>query len=168
MSLRMKRAGMLQRYTPTYRVVLELDQQIQAVERALADAERSPSTEESTNRNPAYEWNRLELAKARSELESLNVGLSVTAGAAEVYRIRAADLERRALQRHSLLRMAKVAEENYLLYLRKQEEARISDALDRERIVDVTLAEAATVPLLRTETRTPLRLSLGGATGRSS
>jgi len=35
---------------------------------------------------------------------------------------------------------------DYLLYLHKQEEARISDALDRQRISNVVVAEAATVP----------------------
>ena len=42
----------------------------------------------------------------------------------------------------------KTAEDNYLLYLRKREEARISDALDGKKIVNVTIAEAATVPVL--------------------
>jgi uncharacterized protein involved in exopolysaccharide biosynthesis len=45
-----------------------------------------------------------------------------------------------------MLRAAKANEENYLLYLRKQEEARISDALDRQRISNVVVAEAASVP----------------------
>jgi uncharacterized protein involved in exopolysaccharide biosynthesis len=47
-----------------------------------------------------------------------------------------------------LTRAVKASEENYLLYLRKQEEARISDALDSQRIVNVAIAEAATVPAL--------------------
>ena len=45
-----------------------------------------------------------------------------------------------------LTRARKSAEDNYLLYRRKQEEARISDALDRTRIVNVAVAEAPTVP----------------------
>jgi len=45
-----------------------------------------------------------------------------------------------------MLRTTKANEENYLLYLRKQEEARISDALDHQRISNVLVAEAATVP----------------------
>jgi len=35
-----------------------------------------------------------------------------------------------------------------MLYLRKQEEARISDALDRQRISNVVVAEPAAVPFL--------------------
>jgi uncharacterized protein involved in exopolysaccharide biosynthesis len=47
---------------------------------------------------------------------------------------------------HNLTRAVKASEENYMLYLRKQEEARISDSLDSQRIVNVAIAEAATVP----------------------
>ncbi len=55
----------------------------------------------------------------------------------------------------------KTAEENYLLYQRKQEEARISDALDRKRIVNVVIAEAATVPALPTSPNRFLNFVLG-------
>jgi uncharacterized protein involved in exopolysaccharide biosynthesis len=55
-------------------------------------------------------------------------------------------LDQKEVQQQDMLRAAKADEENYLLYLRKQEEARISDALDRQRISNVVVAEAATVP----------------------
>jgi uncharacterized protein involved in exopolysaccharide biosynthesis len=45
-----------------------------------------------------------------------------------------------------MVRAAKADEENYMLYLRKEEEARISDALDRQRFSNVVVAEPATVP----------------------
>lgn len=42
----------------------------------------------------------------------------------------------------------KTAEESYLLYARKSEEARISDALDERGIVNVVLAEPPVAPVL--------------------
>jgi uncharacterized protein involved in exopolysaccharide biosynthesis len=48
----------------------------------------------------------------------------------------------------NLSRDAKLAEQNYLIYARKQEEARISNELDVQRIVNVAIAEAATVPFV--------------------
>ena len=62
----------------------------------------------------------------------------------------ALQLDSDAAAQDDLIRNVKTAEENYLLYLRKREEARISDALDRDRIVNVSIAEAATVPALPT------------------
>jgi capsular polysaccharide biosynthesis protein len=54
----------------------------------------------------------------------------------------------------------KAAEANYLLYQGKREEARISDAFDKNRILNVSIAQAATVPFLPTNP-VPLILILG-------
>ena len=47
-----------------------------------------------------------------------------------------------------LSRQLKAAEDKYLLYASKREEARIGDALDESGIVNVTLAEQPHVPAL--------------------
>jgi len=47
-----------------------------------------------------------------------------------------------------LQRDKKEAEDNYQLYAKKREEARIADELDRQKITNVSIAEAATVPQL--------------------
>jgi capsular polysaccharide biosynthesis protein len=54
----------------------------------------------------------------------------------------------------------KTAETNYLLYLNKREEAHISDAFDRNRILNVSIAQPATIPFLPTNP-VPLTLVLG-------
>jgi uncharacterized protein involved in exopolysaccharide biosynthesis len=64
------------------------------------------------------------------------------------YRENASQLDGEEMVQEDLIRDAKAAEDNYMLFLRKQEESRISDALDQKRIVNVAVAEAATVPAL--------------------
>jgi uncharacterized protein involved in exopolysaccharide biosynthesis len=59
-----------------------------------------------------------------------------------------------------MAREVKEAESNYLLYVQKREEARIGDALDRQRIVNVAIVEAPTVPALPRQS-TALTLLLG-------
>ena len=66
------------------------------------------------------------------------------------YRGIARNLDEKETQQADLARNVKTAEDNYLLYVRKREEARISDALDSKRIVNVAIAEAATVPAFPT------------------
>jgi hypothetical protein len=46
-----------------------------------------------------------------------------------------------------LLRTAKANEDNYLLYLHKREEARIADALDQTRILNIGMVQQPTLPL---------------------
>jgi len=59
-------------------------------------------------------------------------------------------LQQSAIVQQGLLRTAKTEEDNYLLYRRKQEEARINDALDARGILNVGIAEPARVPVLTT------------------
>ena len=66
------------------------------------------------------------------------------------YERTAQTLDAKGAKQDDLARNVKTAEDNYLLYLHKREEARISDALDSKRIVNVSIAEAATVPALPT------------------
>ena len=56
--------------------------------------------------------------------------------------------------------MSKVAEANYLLYLNKKEEAHISDAFDKYRILNVSIAQPATFPILPTNP-VPITLLVG-------
>jgi uncharacterized protein involved in exopolysaccharide biosynthesis len=70
-------------------------------------------------------------------------------------------LDRKEILQQDMLRTAKADEENYMLYLRKAEEARISDALDRQRFSNVVVAEPATVPFT-SQARWLLVVVLGG------
>ena len=64
------------------------------------------------------------------------------------YREVAQRLGGNALRQGELLGELKVAEEKYLLYVNKREEARIEDALDQGGILNVVIAEEPRVPAL--------------------
>ena len=84
-----------------------------------------------------------------------------TARVTELYASKARTIDEKGTAQQDLLREAKAAEDNYLLYRRREEEARISDALDKERIVNVALAEAPTVPALPSRPRPLFTLLVG-------
>src|SRR5207248_9047433 len=64
------------------------------------------------------------------------------------FQSRARSLNDKGIVQQDLLRSTKAAEQNYLLYLRKREESRITDALDRRRILNVAIAQEPLVPAL--------------------
>jgi len=146
LSLELKRTELLTKFEPSYRLVQEVDSQIAQTRTAITEAENVPLREETTDRDPTYEWLRAELAKARTELAGLHARAAATRQIVGAYRENARELAQKELVQQDLIRAAKAAEENYLLYQRKQEESRITDALDTQRIVNVAIAEAATVP----------------------
>jgi uncharacterized protein involved in exopolysaccharide biosynthesis len=60
-----------------------------------------------------------------------------------------------------LQRQKKEAEDNYQLYAKKREEARIADELDRQKITNVSIAESATVPQIPSSPNRSLNLIIG-------
>src|SRR6267143_1858659 len=124
-------------------------QETEKYRQGLAAAEeKAPGREEATDQNSIYQWLNQELAKAKAERVSLQGRAAETAQVVRTYREKAMALGQKAVGQQELMRDAKAAEGNYLLYLNKREEALISDELDRKRIVNVAIAEAATVPAL--------------------
>jgi uncharacterized protein involved in exopolysaccharide biosynthesis len=148
LTLEQKRIELLWKFEPSYRSVQEVEDQIAQTRVTLAAAEKSQLHDETTDRDPTYEWVREELAKAKADLASLQARAEATSLTVRSYRENARSLEQNEVTQDDLIRTVKATEENYLLYLRKEEEARISDELDRKRIINVAVAEAATVPSL--------------------
>lgn len=150
LSLEMKRTEMLSRYDPSYPPVQEIENQIANARSAITLAGRTPVQETNTDRPPAQDWIATELARAEADHATQEARAAGSAQVLRHYQTAAERLDAKGIQQDDLIRNVKAAEESYLLYLRKREEARISDALDTKRIVNVSVAEAATVPALPT------------------
>lgn len=148
LNLELKRTELLTKYDPSYRLVQEVEKQIADTRASIAAEESKPIREETTDQNPTYQWLRSELAKAETDLRGLKAKAGAADGIARQYRDAARRLQDSGLVQQDLLRAAKTEEDNYLLYVRKREEARISDALDQRGILNVAVAEQPTVPAL--------------------
>ena len=157
----LKRVELQRIYQPDYPLVQEVDTQIAKLQAEIAAAEASPLVEETTDRNPTYDYLLTELAKNRSELAGLKARVNVTARNLAADRERAWQLEQVTLTQQVLVRAANQAEQNQLIYSRKREEARISNALDAQRILNVAIAEKATVPFEPSGPSRSLLLLLG-------
>ena len=148
LTLELRRTELLTKYDPGYRLVQELDKQIAETRAAIAAEDRAPVREQTTDQNPTSLWVNAEMAKARTDLSALKAKATATNVILSAYRQSARDLQESTVIQQGLLRTAKTAEENYLLYQRKEEEARINDALDQRGILNVAIAEQPMVPAL--------------------
>lgn len=148
LSLELKHTDMLVKYAPSYPPVKDVESQISDTRKAIETAEHSPVSEVTTDRVPAQDWIATELAKSEADRAEYVAQAVSTARTVHHYQTVAQRLNQIADTQVDLTRIVKTAEDNYLLYLRKREEARISDALDARRIVNVSLAEAPTIPAL--------------------
>jgi uncharacterized protein involved in exopolysaccharide biosynthesis len=148
LNLELKRTELLTKYEPTYRLVQEVDKQIADASSAISAEEGKPIREETTDQNPNYQWIVAELARAQADLSGLKARAASAASIATEYRESAQRLNQNGVLQQGLLRAARTQEENLLLYVRKREEARISDALDQRGILNVAMAEQPLVPAL--------------------
>jgi uncharacterized protein involved in exopolysaccharide biosynthesis len=160
MTLELKRTELLTKYQPSYRLVQEVDKQIADTHASIEAEQSKPLKEQTIDQNSTYTWIRTELAKAKSDYSALQARAAATQTIVGIYQTNARDLEDKGLIQQDLLRTAKANEENYLLYLRKQEEARMAEALDERRILNVAIAERPNVPLV--PTNSPVIFALVG------
>jgi uncharacterized protein involved in exopolysaccharide biosynthesis len=160
LTLELKRTELLTKFQPGYRLVQEVDKEIADTRTAITVEESKPLKEQTTDRNPTYAWINEELAKAKSDYSALQARATATQAIVGVYQGRAHQLEVNGFIQQDLLRTAKANEDNYLLYLHKREEARIADALDQTRILNIGMVQQPTVPL--SPTRSPIMFGLVG------
>jgi uncharacterized protein involved in exopolysaccharide biosynthesis len=143
-----KRVELLNKFEPTHRLVKQVDEQIVQTQEAIAKETLTPVRDETTDKNSHYEWAKAELEKMQVQYRALQAKASETGTELDLYRAQARQLGNAAITQDDLQSSERAAEENYLLYLKKQEEARMADALDQRGIVNVAVAEEPTAPVL--------------------
>jgi uncharacterized protein involved in exopolysaccharide biosynthesis len=145
LDLEIRRSDMASKYQADYPPLVELDREI-AITKGTLSANK-PMNDTTTDRNPTYQWLNDEIVKDKAQLrgDAARVTELEAVIAQNMDSIRKLDASNVELQ--DLARNAKTAEDNYLLYSKKREEARISDALDATQIVNVVIQEKPSVPV---------------------
>jgi uncharacterized protein involved in exopolysaccharide biosynthesis len=160
LELQLKRTELLTRYEPSYRMVQEVERQIGETRGSIAAEALTPVRDETTDKDPNYEWARLEMEKNQVQDEALRARYLNASAQTSALRMFAVHLQSESIEQQDLTRTVKADEDSYLLYLRKREEARIGDALDELKILNVAIVEPPMVPALPAHS-TFLYLSLG-------
>jgi len=148
LDLQLRRTQLLTKFEPGHRLVQEIEHQIAQAEKTIADENSSPVNAETTDKDANYEWAKGELQRAQVQLSGLEARQAATAIQQAACRKLADKLGADAITQEDLLSARKTAQENYLLYVKKREEARMNDALDARGIVNVTLVEQPVAPAL--------------------
>ena len=145
LELETQKTELLQKFTPEYRGVRDIEAQLKDLRAALTQAEAHPLKEETLAANPTRQWLDTERARVVADNAAAQARMQAFGTTANRYRQKAQQLEQRNAEERELVRRVQAAEQKLLLYSQKQEEARISDELDRTRIANVVVAQAPTV-----------------------
>jgi uncharacterized protein involved in exopolysaccharide biosynthesis len=148
LELELARTELLVKYDPAHRTVRQFDDEIAQAKAAIASAEQEPVREKASDNDVNHEWATSELLKHQVDLSGMQAHAAEEGRLLEHYRTSASELTEKAIQQERLMDNMKDAEQTYLLYVNKREEARIGDALDRGGILNVAIAEDPTEPAL--------------------
>lgn len=146
---------------PQGRLAKTLKARIAQMEEAILHAENAPPLEVTGDINRAVMELSAELTRTRASLIGyLTHEKELQSGVAQI-RQRLNVLEAAKLTHEKLQRDLELQRSNYELYAKKQEEARISDALDREKVGNVSIVDPASVPIASVRPNRKLNLALG-------
>jgi uncharacterized protein involved in exopolysaccharide biosynthesis len=159
--LQNRRTQLLTKFRPEDRLVREVDEQIRTTREALMKAEQKTAVEENTDLNPLRQTLETELSRARLEQTGARARRDTLSGQLQQYEAALKKLEGDTVKHNDLQRQVKESTDNYQLYAKKREEARIADELDRQKITNVSIAEAATVAQIPSSPNRGVNLVLG-------
>lgn len=148
LELELRRTEMLTKFQPGYRLVQEVEQEIAQTRTVIEAEDAKPLRDEVTEQDPDYQWAHTEELKNQIELKALEKRLALAHAQVVQYQSAAQKLNETAVTEDLLEQRLKAARDRYLMYASKREEARIGDALDQGKILNVAIAEQPHVPAL--------------------
>ena len=142
--LQNQRSELLKRYVPTDRQIVALNEKIATTQRAIQDAQAQPAGETATDVNPVWQTLTAAVATSSGELSGLNAQRDELQRQRKQAEARLDELEQATTTFNTLQRSVTQAQADYTAYAQKRDEARVAEALDREKMFDVALVEPPT------------------------
>ncbi|MGH7598144.1 MAG: GumC family protein [bacterium] len=146
---------------PRSQLARSLKARIAQIEETLHQQQVAEKPEVSTDINQAMMSLAAELTRARFDLIGYKERENEMASAIARLRQDLKNHELASFTHEAMVRQLQLAQSNYLLYAKKQEEARISEALDREQVANVSIIDPASVPLDPVSPNRQLNLVMG-------
>jgi uncharacterized protein involved in exopolysaccharide biosynthesis len=147
MQLKAERAELLARYQPTSQRIQQIDGKIAAAESILDRENHLEVREKSTDLNPVWVTLDTNLEQAKTTEASEQAALKALTSQIQDVQAQINQLTNHGVTLAELERQVIADREAYMSYLRKSEEARTAQALNINKILNVSIAEPPTVPM---------------------
>jgi uncharacterized protein involved in exopolysaccharide biosynthesis len=158
-----ERIQLRSKYLDSDELVRLNDDKITATRQALRNAESRSSLEETTDVNPILQTIQSGLETKKIELAGLNEKLKVQKQQLSDDQRKLNQLTKGYGQYEYLTNTANEAQMRYDEYVRRQEQARVSESLDRSKITNVRITQKPTESLIRSSPRMTINVLLAFA-----
>jgi uncharacterized protein involved in exopolysaccharide biosynthesis len=160
-----RRITLAVKFKPGDRLIKELDQQIASTEEQLHHLQTEPATEQTTDVNPIRETAASEISRGQVEVRALAARKAALTATRTAYLDELAGMEKDSIKLQLLQQEEKEALDNYDLYTRKMDEARLADWLDRAKFSNVAMVETPTLSPIPVSPKLGVNLAVGGVFG---
>jgi uncharacterized protein involved in exopolysaccharide biosynthesis len=158
------RTARLANYSPSDRIVRELDQEIATAKAALNDAKLVPSREETTDVDTAWQQVHMSYVQNQIARKSLSERRAAVQARLNERTQQLARLQDLTVQFNNLQATADELKGNYQLYSEKRDQAQIEDAMDEQELLNVAIAQQPTLSHLPVRPRPFVNAVLGFVT----
>ncbi len=145
--LKRQKQALLAKYTETSGPVQNIQKEIELVEQFIStqtNEERDKSV--TSGKNPVYQGLEVSRLQALSEMKTLKASDAVIVGQIQDLDQKIQRLDSLGEELIGLVRMRATAEENYRLYVKKVEEAKVSEEMDQLKMSNISVIQSPVVP----------------------
>ncbi len=160
LELKLSETDLASRYPATHRPLMDIRKQVQEAQAAL-DRESETHTEVTTGLDTSFQELQLALENEQAQLASHEGRAAVLTQELESQRAALAALATQEVMLTTLEREVELAEQDYKNYRESLQRARISSAMDRDNVSNVSVVQPATLPMGPIKPNKILNLALG-------
>lgn len=146
LTLRLKEQEFIEKYREDNRLVVNLRKEIALLEGFMKKRNEQHAKKVITGRNGVYEDIEKELIKSQAERGSLVSRREAVRGQMGFIDKELKVLDANSTGFQALKREVALNEKNYQTYLERTEDARIADTMNRQKMANISVLHAATVP----------------------
>lgn len=159
-----QRTSLLAKFTPTDRLVQEIDKQIADTRTQLNRAKQMTSQEHSSDVNPVWQEVSGSIIRNEADRQALKARRAALAGQISKLQGDLSDVEGSTVAYTTLRQKVTDLQNNYQLYTQKRDEAQIADAMNESRLLNVAVAQNPTFSITPFRPKPLITLVLGSFT----
>lgn len=156
-----RRIALLAKFTPNDRFVKEVDAEIENVRKNLKAVEGSSAQERTTDVNPVHQELQQTWAKSRVALKGLEAQKASLSAHKAQLQDQLSKLEKQTAGYDTLQSQVTEYQRNYDLYAQKRDQAQIDEEMDKQRFLNVAIADQPSASMMAIQPRPKLYLALG-------
>ncbi len=161
LSLKRKEQELSARYQDTSRILIELRKEIALMQSFISEQEEELGDTVTLGRNPVYQQLELEMLSAKSQHAALHTQDEVLTKQLKELDNQIGNLSQLQKEFDALERKVTNDQENLTRYMEKVEAAKISQKMDKKQIANVSVIQAASVPVKPIKPKKGLIAGLG-------